>query len=65
MLQGSPGGEVEHGCGLGCCWNVTGKVAASWQGKELLRAIAGGRRPAAPARLYRWADGVQVTELSR
>jgi transposase len=47
----------------------TGEVAAAWQGKELLRAVyaadgaADARR--ALARLYRWADGVGVPELSR
>jgi transposase len=43
-------------------------VAAAWQGKELLRAVyATAGMPAAHAaleRLYRWADGVQVPELS-
>jgi transposase len=47
----------------------TGEVAAAWQGKELLRAIyASDGRPAARAaleRFYRWADGVQLAELSR
>ena len=44
-------------------------MAAAWQGKELLRAvyravgIPAGR--AALDRFYRWADGVQVAELSR
>ena len=47
----------------------TGEVAAAWQGKELLRAVyavvgtAAAR--AALNRFYRWADGVQVAELSR
>jgi transposase len=47
----------------------TGEVAAARQGKELLRAVyaavntAEARR--ALARFYRWADGVQVAELSR
>jgi len=44
-------------------------VAAAWQGKELLRAVyAVAAMPAARAaldRFYRWADGVQVAELSR
>jgi transposase len=47
----------------------TGEVAAVWQGKELLRAVyAAVGMPAARAaleRFYRWADGVQVVELSR
>jgi transposase len=47
----------------------TGEVAAAWQGKELLRAVyAAVGMPAARAaldRFYRWADGVQVAELSR
>jgi Transposase/FAD binding domain len=46
-----------------------GEVAAVWQGKELLRAVyATAGMPAAHAaleRFYRWADGVQVPELSR
>jgi transposase len=46
-----------------------GEVAAAWQGKELLRAVhaAAGMAAAGVAleRLYRWADGVQVAELSR
>ncbi len=47
----------------------TGEVAAAWQGKELLRAVyAAVGLPAARAaleRFYRWADGVDVAELSR
>jgi transposase len=47
----------------------TGEVAAAWQAKELLRAVyAAVGLPAARAaldRFYRWADGVQVPELSR
>jgi transposase len=47
----------------------TGEVAAAWQGKELLRAVyAAVAMPAARAaleRFYRWADGLQVAELSR
>jgi hypothetical protein len=46
-----------------------GEVAAAWQGKELLRAVyaAAGMAAAGVAleRFYRWADGVQVAELSR
>jgi transposase len=49
--------------------DLGGEVAAAWQGKELLRAIyrAVGM-PAARAsldRFYHWADGVQISELSR
>jgi transposase len=49
--------------------DLTGEVAAAWQGKELLRTVyavdgaANARR--AIACLYRWADGVGVPELSR
>jgi transposase len=47
----------------------TGEVAAAWQGKELLRAVyAADGMPAARAaldRFYRWADGVEVAELTR
>jgi transposase len=49
--------------------DLTGEVVAAWQGKELLRAVyaaddlADAR--AALKRLYRWADGVGVPELSR
>jgi transposase len=47
----------------------SGEVAAAWQGKELLRAVyAADDMPATRAalnRFYRWADGVQVPELSR
>jgi transposase len=47
----------------------TGEVVAAWQGKELLRAVyVAVAMPAARAaldRFYRWADGVQVAELSR
>jgi transposase len=46
-----------------------GEVAAAWQGKELLRAVYRAvDMPAARAaldRFYRWADGVQIPELSR
>jgi transposase len=46
-----------------------GEVTAAWQGKELLRAVyAAVGLPAARAaleRFCRWADGVQVIELSR
>jgi transposase len=49
--------------------DLTGEVAAAWQGKELLRAVyAADSMPAACAaldRFYRWADGVGVAELSR
>jgi hypothetical protein len=44
-------------------------VAAAWQGKELLRAVyaAAGLVAARAAleRFYRWADGVEVAELTR
>jgi transposase len=47
----------------------SGEVATAWQGKELLRAVyaAAGMAAARAAldRFYRWADGVQVPELSR
>jgi transposase len=47
----------------------TGEVAAAWQGKELLRAVyaADGMLAARAAleRFYRWADGVEVAELTR
>jgi transposase len=47
----------------------TGEVAAAWQGKELLRAVYGADdladARAALDRFYRWADGVQLAELSR
>jgi transposase len=46
-----------------------GEVAAAWQGKELLRAVYAAVGTAAARatldRFYRWADGVQVPELSR
>ena len=44
-------------------------MAAAWQGKELLRAVYRAVGPAAAwavlERFYRWADGIQVPELSR
>jgi transposase len=42
-----------------------GEVAAAWQGKELLRAVYAAAAGAALERFYRWADGVNVPELSR
>jgi transposase len=46
--------------------DLTGEVAAAWQGKELLRAIYAAVSAAAAGaaldRFYRWADGVQVAE---
>ena len=49
--------------------DLTGEVAAAWQGKELLRAVyaTGDLADARTAleRFYRWADGVGVAELSR
>jgi transposase len=61
-------GRVRLRAGL-AAGDPTGEVAAAWQGKELLRAVyrAVGM-PAARAaldRFYRWADGVQIPELSR
>jgi transposase len=49
--------------------DLGGEVAAAWQGKELLRAVY--RAVGMPAartsldRFYHWADGVQISELSR
>ena len=44
-------------------------MAAAWQGKELLRAVYAAVDTAAARaaldRFYRWADGVEVAELSR
>jgi transposase len=61
-------GRVRLRAGL-AAGDPTGEVAAAWQGKELLRAVyAAVAMPAARAaldRFYRWADGVQVAELSR
>jgi transposase len=61
-------GRVRLRAGL-AAGDPTGEVAAAWQGKELLRAVyAADGMPAARAaldRFYRWADGVQVPELSR
>jgi transposase len=61
-------GRVRLRAGL-AAGDPTGQVAAAWQGKELLRAVyaAAGTKAARAAldRFYRWADGVQVTELSR
>jgi len=49
--------------------DLTGEVAAAWQGKELLRAVYRAVGPAAAHaaldRFYHWADGVQIPELSR
>jgi hypothetical protein len=57
-------GQARLGAG-----DPTGEVAAAWQGKELLRAVyaADGMAAARAAleRIYRWAAGVQVPELSR
>jgi transposase len=61
-------GRVRLWAGL-ALGDPTGEVAAAWQGKELLRAVyAAVGMPAARAaleRFYRWADGVNVAELSR
>jgi transposase len=61
-------GRVRLRAGL-AAGDPTGEVAAAWQGKELLRAVYRAvDMPAARAaldRFYRWADGVQIPELSR
>jgi transposase len=61
-------GWVQLRAGL-AAGDPTGEVAAAWQGKELLRAVdrAVGMSAAGAAldRFYRWADGVQIPELSR
>jgi transposase len=61
-------GRVRLRAGL-AAGDPTGKVAAAWQGKELLRAVyAAVGTVAACAALdgfYHWADGVEVPELSR
>jgi transposase len=59
-------GRLRAGLATG---DLTGEVAAAWQGKELLRAVyaTGDLADARTAleRFYRWADGVGVAELSR
>jgi transposase len=61
-------GRVRLRAGL-AAGDLTGEVAAAWQGKELLRAVyaAAGTAAARAAldRFYHWADGVEVAELSR
>jgi transposase len=61
-------GRVRLRAGL-AAGDPSGEVAAAWQGKELLRAVyaTAGTAAARTAldRFYRWADGVQVPELSR
>jgi transposase len=61
-------GRVRLRAGL-AVGDPTGEVAAAWQGKELLRAVYAAVDPvaarAALERFYRWADGVNVAELSR
>ena len=61
-------GRVRLRAGLGV-GDLTGEVAAAWQGKELLRAVyaAAGMAAARAAleRFYHWCDGVQIPELSR
>jgi transposase len=61
-------GRVRLRAGL-TAGDPTSEVAAAWQGKELLRAVyaAAGTVAARAAleRFYRWADGVEVAELSR
>jgi transposase len=63
-----PAGTVRLRAGL-AAGDPGGEVAAAWQGKELLRAVyaAVGMTAARAAldRFYRWADGVQIPELSR
>jgi transposase len=59
-------GRLRAGLATG---DLTGEVAAAWQGKELLRAVyaTGDLADARTAleRFYRWADGVGVAERSR
>jgi transposase len=61
-------GQVRLRAGL-AAGDPTGEVAAAWQGKELLRAVYRAVGPSAARaaldRFYHWADGVQVSELSR
>jgi transposase len=61
-------GRVRLRAGL-AAGDPTGEVAAAWQGKELLRAVYAAsdlaHAQAALERFYRWADGVNVAELSR
>jgi transposase len=61
-------GRVRLRAGL-AAGDLTGEVAAAWQGKELLRAVYRAVGPAAARaaldRFYHWADGVQIPELSR
>jgi transposase len=66
QLTGRDRGRLRAGLTAG---DRFGEVAAAWQGKELLRAVyAAADLAAARAaldRFYRWADGVQLLELSR
>jgi transposase len=59
-------GRLRAGLAIG---DPTGEVTVAWQGKELLRAVYAASNPAharaALERFYRWADGVEVAELSR
>jgi transposase len=61
-------GRVRLRAGL-AAGDPAGEVAAAWQGKELLRAVYRAVGPAAARaaleRFYRWADSVQIPELSR
>jgi transposase len=61
-------GRVRLRAGL-AAGDPTGEVAAAWQGKELLRGLYAANdladARAALDRFYRWADGVEVAELSR
>jgi transposase len=66
--QLTPRGRVRLRAGL-TAGDPDGEVAAAWQGKELLRAVyaavGAAAARAAVERFYRWADGVNVAELSR
>jgi transposase len=61
-------GWVRQRAGL-AAGDPTAEVAAAWQGKELLRAVYAAvdtsAARAALERFYRWADDVEVAELSR
>jgi transposase len=61
-------GRVRLRAGL-AAGDPAGEVAAAWQGKELLRAVYRAVGPAAARaaleRFYRWADSIEIPELSR
>jgi transposase len=61
-------GRVRLRAGL-AAGDPSGEVTAAWQGKELLRAVYRAVGPAAARaaleHFYRWADSVQLPELSR